>query len=62
MAMMSNKRVQAAEINELLLTLWDKAVGTSDYDKAQWQRLQELLNANYPPRKPSTAESKKQRN
>lgn len=46
---MSIRSAQAAEINELLLTLWDKAVGTSDYDKAQWQRLQELLNTLCPP-------------
>jgi hypothetical protein len=49
---MSIRHAQADEINELLLSLWDKAVGTSAYDRAQWQRFQELLNALHPPARP----------
>lgn len=37
------------EIQRVLHTLWSKAVGTEDYDKAEWKRLdailQELWNA-----------------
>jgi hypothetical protein len=38
------------ELHLLLLTLWDKAVGTEDYDKEQWQRLQELIQEHFPRR------------
>lgn len=31
------------EIRILFLTLWDKAVGTEDYDKDEWLRFEELL-------------------
>lgn len=31
------------ETNHLLHTLWGKAVGTQDYDKGLWLRLQWLL-------------------
>ncbi len=27
-------------VDHLVLRLWTKAVGTPDYDKAEWQRLQ----------------------
>jgi hypothetical protein len=29
----------------LFLRLWSKAVGTEDYDKAEWRELQEFVNA-----------------
>lgn len=52
---------EADEVNKLLLTLWDKAVGTSDYDKAQWQRFQELLNGVCPPPLPQQQKQKQTR-
>ena len=30
-------------IRELFHRLWTKAVGTTDYDKKEWQRLEEML-------------------
>jgi len=34
------------ELRELFLTLWDKAVGTPDYNKDEWMRLEQLLGIN----------------
>jgi hypothetical protein len=34
---------QPGELKTLILKLWDKAVGTPDYDKSQWKRLQFLI-------------------
>jgi hypothetical protein len=38
------------EIHELLLQLWDKAVGTPEYDREQWRRFQELIWEKFPPK------------
>ena len=35
------------ELHGLLHTLWSKAVGTQDYDKEQWKRLEELHGKAY---------------
>lgn len=31
------------ELHGLVHQLWSKAVGTSDYDKAEWKRMEELV-------------------
>jgi len=31
------------ELHRAFLVLWDKAVGTTDYNKAEWKRLDELI-------------------
>ena len=31
------------DISNLLHRLWDKAVGTEDYDKTEWMKLSEML-------------------
>lgn len=35
------------ELHGLLHQLWSKAVGTPDYDKLQWGRLEELLGKGF---------------
>lgn len=42
---------EAQEVHELLLKLWDKAVGTPTYEREQWQRLQEILWEKFPPKR-----------
>lgn len=32
------------ELRRLFLTLWDKAVGTPNYDKRQWKDLEYLID------------------
>jgi len=32
------------DTNRALLTLWDKAVGTPDYNKTEWKRLNALID------------------
>jgi hypothetical protein len=32
-----------AELHQLLHRLWTKAVGTMDYDKAEWKRLEKMV-------------------
>ena len=34
-----------ADLNALLHRLWTKAVGTMDYDKPEWQRLEKMVRA-----------------
>lgn len=36
-------QTMSKELRELFLTLWDKAVGTKNYSKKQWQELESLI-------------------
>jgi hypothetical protein len=37
-------REEMYELHGLLHILWSKAVGTSDYNKKQWGRMEELIS------------------
>lgn len=45
-----------AEQDRLLHTLWTKAVGTPDYNKAEWRELAKILGSVEEPEPPTTGE------
>jgi hypothetical protein len=42
-----NHTPRQQELHRAFLTLWDKAVGTKGYDKAQWMELDTLLRRSF---------------